>query len=880
MLPHWIWFVTFLWGICRCRNIDTEIQQAAIEAACSPPPPSLFPPVKLSLLPVTIEAPPITPLIFRTDNLYPRRRLKIQWNPRLLEDGDQINVYRHEPTFNPTEPEESVPSFLLKNADTYVTNLSLSIPELRNASCGAFGCTWAAIIRQGHTEISDHLQVHPNWIRQFLDSDPFARSITLEKLLIPGTRDSSAFEVLVDGADDFKFTQDLGIFGQLMAGARYLELWVKYYPESVQEDEFWAADEGNHEPLHPISWAVHDIVKFLELTKELVLLHIRGFVDFSPSDVDEVDRHERFIKRILSDVGKYLVVFPSPSLTSTLSLGAILKEDNGSLIVMYNHRFHAAHPKLWPGIPVKERHGLESDCRSRQISWEDTPYDELHPWVHALSFTPPLAARIVGSSDEGLRGHAFQDQRCRVFENFLSSGAAVYLSISSKYRERYLELNWYGATPHPGDAVLLTSAPPVPGKPFGDKALALAYPSNTTANVGVYLSIGAQFRERFVELNWYGMEPQQGDFVTLETEPPGDIDDGVALVRFSPATTSKRFELTNVQFPFIDHKAEDLIEGACQLYWIAYWRNEELFAWNCLQIHPHWMQDLLPDIGAMTLRDIFIPGTHDTGAYWKASEYPPYAFDYVICHEENIYEQLVYGNRYLDMRAAKFTNIFGEDEYWIVHGIPIHKMQVGLDDIKKFLMNTEELVIFDVYFKDNLDTDEEIEKFYDFMKLNLGDFMTPKALRNAPLSQLLNQPQKLIVVWNDESTEVLHDDLWPSIVTKWGDKNDPFELKNYLESVAGGAENIDDMYVVAAEMTPTELDVILDLQGDLRQMSDAVNRNVTEWYREDWGSVTNAIKLDFFQGTDIINIAIDINRQKGRKYRQGKRPWGSHPVNM
>jgi hypothetical protein len=65
-----------------------------------------------------------------------------------------------------------------------------------------------------------------------------------------------------------------------------------------------------------------------------------------------------------------------------------------------------------------------------------------------------------------------------------------------------------------------------------------------------------------------------------------------------------------------------------------------------------------------------------------------------------------------------------------------------------------------------------------------------------------------------------------------------------------------------AELTPTSFDVITDVLGGLRVMSDKVNRNVTSWFQGDWGKTVNAVAVDFFRGSDIIKTALDWNDKR------------------
>jgi hypothetical protein len=70
--------------------------------------------------------------------------------------------------------------------------------------------------------------------------------------------------------------------------------------------------------------------------------------------------------------------------------------------------------------------------------------------------------------------------------------------------------------------------------------------------------------------------------------------------------------------------------------------------------------------------------------------------DNVCLQEEDILSQLIHGVRYLDIRAAYYTDRDGV--WWVNHGlIPVHPLQSVFDDVRTFLQNTNEIVILDFH---------------------------------------------------------------------------------------------------------------------------------------------------------------------------------------
>lgn len=65
-----------------------------------------------------------------------------------------------------------------------------------------------------------------------------------------------------------------------------------------------------------------------------------------------------------------------------------------------------------------------------------------------------------------------------------------------------------------------------------------------------------------------------------------------------------------------------------------------------------------------------------------------------------------------------------------------------------------------------------------------------------------------------------------------------------------------------AELTADVWGVITDSYGGLRKMADSVNQNVSNWYAGNWGPTTNIVAVDFFRGTNIVEVALYFNNKK------------------
>lgn len=93
----------------------------------------------------------------------------------------------------------------------------------------------------------------------------------------------------------------------------------------------------------------------------------------------------------------------------------------------------------------------------------------------------------------------------------------------------------------------------------------------------------------------------------------------------------------------------------------------------------------------------------------------------------------------------------------------------------------------------------------------------------------------------------------------WGEVDNLNDLKKYLSEVA--CRKTVKARAAMAQLTPTsKAKIALDGYGGLKKLADEVAPHVSKWYRENWGSCANIVTTDFFLSTDIINVAIEVDR--------------------
>lgn len=184
--------------------------------------------------------------------------------------------------------------------------------------------------------------------------------------------------------------------------------------------------------------------------------------------------------------------------------------------------------------------------------------------------------------------------------------------------------------------------------------------------------------------------------------------------------------------------------------------------------------------------------------------------------------QLIYGIRYLDIRVAYYPQTSAI--WWINHGvIRIVELQSVIDDVKKFLDNTNEIVIFDVQefpvgrspknfipylevcnllfsFPNphvGFDTRLTVHKLLvNYLEEQFADYILPKSYGwSTTLDAIWDSGKRLIIGYDEKNVVPLYDTLWPCVTQQWGDVRSVSDLYNYLQTIENNALRYDYLIV-------------------------------------------------------------------------------------
>ncbi|PNF30828.1 hypothetical protein B7P43_G06116 [Cryptotermes secundus] len=429
----------------------------------------------------------------------------------------------------------------------------------------------------------------------------------------------------------------------------------------------------------------------------------------------------------------------------------------------------------------------------------------------------------------------------------------------------------------------------------GPNNLRLHEPTGFDCNA-VFLTVSSLWRpsshdhglaDRDLELNWEpSCDPAMlPDWVGLFDTNPSTTEIPSPLVKVHPADHHDGFFRTNVSLgrPLLPggwefgHNATPTEGDHCFPYWAASFRGDQLVHMDCLKIRPTWMWDHRLQLRSLSLGGLFIPGTHNSACYKGSLTRRDTFSRYLLTQDTGVWGQLVHGIRYLDLRVGYYPPTNKTDtkdhrtRFWVNHDlIRVGPLLPVLREVKQFLQKTMgEVVILDLHrFPVGFHGRPARHRcLVALLTRELKSIALPVSSVSA--STLLrdiwdrDDNRRLIVAYGDKNVAAESTWLWGPLSQVWGNQQTPSGLRNFLQrSMDSAKQRSPGLWAAMAELTPTPLDVMFNPTGSLRVMANAVNRNLTSWFRNEWWSHTNIVATDFFLGNNLIDVAVAANLRK------------------
>ena len=302
--------------------------------------------------------------------------------------------------------------------------------------------------------------------------------------------------------------------------------------------------------------------------------------------------------------------------------------------------------------------------------------------------------------------------------------------------------------------------------------------------------------------------------------------------------------------------------------------------------YSNWMGNLINEKQLCPLKDLAIPGSHDSGTFFLdqtaelGPDEPPMihnlasvfgklaknvVYNWSVTQTLNIYEQLMAGIRYLDLRVAFRAQ---NKEFRIVHGLYGCEIEEVMQDIKLFVTeHPKEIVIMDFNHFYNME-DEAHHRLADSLLGMFGEILRNpgKDGANVTLQELWANEEKVIIFYQNSDVVKSYPCFWSSnlICSPWANTADRKVLLEFLnEKCTRSNMPKDGFHVAQAIVTPQTSTLLQNMTSTLKDAC-AVRCicHVTGWLKVVAQSPRhkfNIVMTDFVEFGDFIPTVVSLN---------------------
>ncbi|AQR64020.1 hypothetical protein BXU06_02300 [Aquaspirillum sp. LM1] len=306
-----------------------------------------------------------------------------------------------------------------------------------------------------------------------------------------------------------------------------------------------------------------------------------------------------------------------------------------------------------------------------------------------------------------------------------------------------------------------------------------------------------------------------------------------------------------------------------------------------------WMGELATVIGNTPLKELVLPGTHDSGSYacsatstlapkqdipeWVNAIYgiPLVGLGvmdviarWAKAQGKNIAGQLAGGIRYLDLRVVRTGK-----QYDTCHSLYGASMNEVIHQTKTFLaQHPKELVILDFSHLYNMDSlNDQIPLIQQLIDA-FGSKMAPNSMGpDNTLNDFWKKGYQVIALYDNADAVNQYPQLWSQsqISSPWPDTTHLDTLKRKMDDNLR-QRNVNTLFVLQGLLTPDGDMIAKGLvpftsdPSSLENLAKTVTPDVTTWL-EDWASQNQNIAIvDWFNLANYVGTIRQINVQKHR----------------
>lgn len=286
----------------------------------------------------------------------------------------------------------------------------------------------------------------------------------------------------------------------------------------------------------------------------------------------------------------------------------------------------------------------------------------------------------------------------------------------------------------------------------------------------------------------------------------------------------------------------------------------KVFQYNKSSTYPFnadWMSKLSDKKKRQPITELIIPGSHDSGAYKLFTELGiaidrpelntfwinhfsfitfPIINRYSQTQNQNVFEQLKSGIRYLDLRIS--LNPL-DDEFYITHNFYGPPLLIILFQIRRFIKNyPSESIIIDIQHVYNVDSENKFNRLMDLFRTIFLDQMFLHSKKTGEscipsIHDMVNNRRPIMMIYRgDYHSNELPDFFWPktAIYSPWPDTRSPSLLQKFIDKILATSIDHSRLFVIQTVLTPNNRFVMKNFWSSLRRLSEPIGEIITKLF--------------------------------------------------
>jgi len=304
-----------------------------------------------------------------------------------------------------------------------------------------------------------------------------------------------------------------------------------------------------------------------------------------------------------------------------------------------------------------------------------------------------------------------------------------------------------------------------------------------------------------------------------------------------------------------------------------------------------WISDSLSVLSGKTLKEITLPGTHDSGSYkltWlpmpgaesakleaaaKVAEelFVPTEWvikDWARSQDEDFYSQMQGGIRYFDLRCGWDNSTQQWRTFHFLIGNPIDSLLQG---ISKFLKEyPKEIVVVETSHYDGSPSENNVEALRDLVLEHLGEYLFPVNLSfNFTVGDMISSGKRAIVTMDHKDYKAYN--IWPgdTIYNTYADSNNLETMISYNNKTVEYFETGKwgkGLFKISWTLTPNEETILETLlfwkPHSLIELADTANPALPQFVKsitcKNWRT-GNILIIDHYDKSSILEVVLEMN---------------------